>query len=68
LVSFAKSIVLDVSNTFMALSQAEAAQVCEIALMPISSGIPNNTYFASQVVRNVNESVSLVPLSFSHQI
>jgi hypothetical protein len=53
----------------MALSQAEAAPgLPKFALMPISSGIPNNTYFASQVVRNVNESVSLVQLSFSHQI
>jgi hypothetical protein len=52
----------------MALSSWSSARSTKFALMPISSGIPNNTYFASQVVRNVNESVSLVQLSFSHQI
>jgi hypothetical protein len=50
LTSFTKSIVLNISDA-KAESQAEAPWSTKFALMPMSSGIPTNTYCASQVLK-----------------
>jgi hypothetical protein len=54
---------------FMALSQAEAVPgLPELALTPMSSGIPNNTYLASQLFKNESTSVSLGMVNIFLQI